>query len=105
VEPIEVWDEPSLLRFAVAQQPEPMQELSPYRNLKPPHLDNYLQSRKGQFKLTALSDNKTLLEGTTWYTDRMWPEAYWQLWSDMVIHHIHMRVLDHIKNLSEEHQT
>jgi hypothetical protein len=37
------------------------------------------------------------LEGTTWYTNKMRPAAYWQLWSDMAIHRIHLRVLDHIK--------
>jgi len=101
VEPIEVWDEPHLLRFSVSKQPEPMQELSPYRNIKPPHLNGYLHSRRGEFKLTEMSPNKTLLEGTTWYTDQMWPDFYWQLWSDTMIHRIHLRVLNHIKNLCE----
>jgi hypothetical protein len=31
----------------------------------------------------------------------VWPEAYWTIWSQAVIHRIHMRVLVHIKNLSE----
>ena len=70
VEPIEVWDENRLLRFSVAQQPEPMEELSPYPHLKTPHLDGYLQSREGELRLSALPDGKTLLTGTTWYTDR-----------------------------------
>jgi hypothetical protein len=101
VEPIEVWDENRLLRFSVAQQPEPMEELSPYPHLKTHHLDNYLQSHEGELRLTPLPGGKTLLSGTTWYTDRIWPSGYWQLWSDLVIHHIHLRVLHHIKNLSE----
>lgn len=101
VEPIEVWEEPHLLRFSVGKQPEPMQELSPYRNIKPPHLNNYLLSRRGEFKLTEISRNQTLLEGTTWYTDEMWPDFYWQMWSDTMIHHIHLRVLNHIKDLCE----
>ena len=44
---------------------------------------------------------RTRLEGTTWYTNRMWPSAYWKLWSDEVIHRIHLRVLDHIRERSE----
>jgi hypothetical protein len=101
VEPIEVWDEPRLLRFSVAAQPEPMEELSPYPHIKPPHLHGYLQSHEGELRLTPLPGNKTLLEGTTWYTDRIWPARYWQFWSDLMIHHIHLRVLNHIKTLSE----
>lgn len=32
----------------------------------------------------------------------MWPAEYWQLWSDAIIHRIHLRVLTHIKRLAEE---
>ena len=44
VEPIEVWDEPRLLRFAVTQNPAPMEELTPYRHIEPPHLKGYFIS-------------------------------------------------------------
>jgi hypothetical protein len=101
VEPIEVWDEPHLLHFAVTDQPEPMREWSPF-DIHPPHLDHYLVSRRGQFRLTALPDGRTRLEGTTWYTNRMWPGVYWRQWSDAIIHRIHLRVLEHIKRLAEE---
>jgi hypothetical protein len=101
VEPIERWDENKLLRFSVAQQPEPMEELSPYPRLKTPHLEGYFQTHEGELRLTPLPGGRTLLSGTTWYTDRIWPGRYWQLWSDLIIHHIHLRVLDHIKHLSE----
>jgi uncharacterized membrane protein YhaH (DUF805 family) len=105
IEPIEVWDEPHRLRFSVAYQPEPMEELSPYPHLKTPHLHGYLQCQEGELRLTALPGGRTLLEGTTWYTDRIWPSQYWQVWSDLMIHHIHLRVLNHIKTLSEEPTT
>jgi hypothetical protein len=101
IEPVEVWDENRLLRFSVAHQPEPMEELSPYPHLKTTHLDGYLQSHEGELRLIAVPGGKTLLEGTTWYTDRIWPSQYWQVWSDLIIHHIHLRVLNHIKDLSE----
>jgi uncharacterized membrane protein YhaH (DUF805 family) len=102
VEPIEVWDEPHLLKFGVTAQPPVMDELSPYTHLHPPHLDNYLQSRQGQFLLTQLPNGHTLLEGTTWYQNSFWPSDYWNLWSDYIIHRIHQRVLDHIKHLAEQ---
>jgi hypothetical protein len=100
VEPIEVWDEPYELTFRVGEQPEPLREWSPY-DIHPPHLDHYLVSHRGRFRLVPLPGGRTRLEGTTWYSNRMWPEAYWQLWSDAIIHRIHRRVLVHIKGLAE----
>ena len=101
VEPIEVWDEPRLLKFSVTQNPAPMQEWTPYRDVHPPHLHGYLESCGGQFRLVPLPGNRTLLEGTTWYYHHLWPADYWQLWSDEIIHTIHLRVLNHVKQLSE----
>ena len=101
VEPIQVWDEPWLLRFSVTANPQPMQEWTPYRHVQPRHLDGYLVSKQGQFRLTLLPGGRTLLEGTTWYQHHLWPASYWRLWSDAIIHRIHLRVLRHIKNLSE----
>jgi uncharacterized membrane protein YhaH (DUF805 family) len=102
VEPIEVWDEPCLLKFSVTKNPEPMQEWTPYRDIHPAHLDGYLESKAGQFRLIPLGDGSTLLEGTTWYQHRLWPSIYWQPWSDHIIHTIHTRVLNHVKVLSEQ---
>jgi hypothetical protein len=101
VEPIKIWDEPRLLQFSVTANPRPMQEWSPYPNVEPRHLDGYLVSRQGQFRLVALPGGRTLLEGTTWYQHHLWPAGYWQVWSDAIIHRIHLRVLRHVKALSE----
>jgi hypothetical protein len=101
VEPIEVWDEPRLLKFSVTANPAPMQEWTPYREIHPPHLTGFLVSKQGQFRLTPLAGGRTKLEGTTWYQHGLWPANYWQLWSDHIIHTIHLRVLRHVKQLSE----
>jgi hypothetical protein len=101
VEPIKVWDEPRLLRFSVTSNPAPMQEWTLYREIHPAHLNGFLESRQGQFLLTALPGGGTRLEGTTWYQHNLWPASYWQLWSDTIIHEIHLRVLRHIKRLAE----
>jgi hypothetical protein len=100
VEPITVWNEPHLLRFSVADQPEPMKELSFY-DIHPNHLHGYWVSRQGQFRLTQLPNGHTLLEGTTWYSNRIKPNFYWSLWSDYIVHKIHQRVLEHIKEQAE----
>lgn len=97
VEPIQIWDEPRLLRFAVTQNPAPMEELTPYQHIEPPHLKGYFVSYQGQFALARLPGNRTRLTGTTWYTDRIWPSSYWRVLSDYIIHRIHLRVLHHIQ--------
>jgi hypothetical protein len=101
IEPIEIWDEPHLLRFGVTENPPPMREWSPYGEIHPEHLDGFLVAKRGQFKLEALPDGRTQLEGTTWYSHGLWPAWYWHNWSDYIIHRIHGRVLDHIKQLAE----
>ncbi len=102
VEPIEVWDAPRLLRFSVTANPAPMEEWTPYRAVHPPHLEGFLESRGGQFLLTPLPGGRTRLEGATWYQHHMWPAPFWQMWSDAIIHRIHLRVLRHIKDSSEQ---
>ena len=97
VEPIEVWDEPKLLKFSVKSQPHPMEEWTPYQYVHPPHLEGFLQSTGGQFLLVPLENGSTRVEATTWYYHHMGPVAYWQIWSDYIIHKIHLRVLTHIK--------
>jgi hypothetical protein len=101
IEPITAWDAPHRLAFDVRDQPHPMHELSPYRALSPPHLEGFFRSRRGQFRLTALPEGKVRLYGTTWYDQNLWPNRYWQFWSDFLVHSIHRRVLAHIKSEAE----
>jgi hypothetical protein len=103
VEPITIWDEPRVLKFDVAESPAPMKEISFY-DIDAPHLHDYFVSKQGQFKLTELDNGKTLLEGTTWYYHDIRPVFYWRLWSDYIIHKIHMRVLTHIKEATESEE-
>ena len=100
VEPITVWQEPNLLAFDVKEQPAPMTETSFYSDLRVPHLD-YIKSQRGQFRLYEKGD-LTVVEGTTFYTHEISPDFYWKLFSDEIIHQIHLRVLNHIKEISEK---
>lgn len=100
VEPVTIWDEPRLLKFDVAEQPEPMKEIGLW-DIKAPHLQDYFVSKEGQFKLIPLPNGKTILEGTTWYYHKIRPEFYWRIWSNHIIHKIHQRVLKHIKYNAE----
>lgn len=100
VEPITIWNEPNLLKFSVKEQPAPMKELS-FWDIDAPHLHDYFVSKEGQFKLTTLPNEHTLLEGTTWYYHDIKPEFYWRIWSNVIVHKIHERVLKHIKTNAE----
>lgn len=100
VEPITAWERPHRLAFDVSAMPPPMHEITPYQHIDPPHLEGYLVSKQGEFRLTQVGD-KVLLEGSTWYTHRITPEFYWSLISDEIIHRIHLRVLEHIRLRSE----
>jgi hypothetical protein len=101
VEPITVWLPGERLAFDVTEQPHPMFELTPYRHVHPPHLEGNLRSKRGEFRLIALDDGRTRLEGRTWYELDMMPQSYWTLLSDELIHTIHMRVLEHVKRNAE----
>ncbi|MEQ1827306.1 MAG: hypothetical protein ABL921_15220 [Pirellula sp.] len=101
VEPITAWDEPYRLSFDVTSQPEPMSELSPYRHIHPPHLDGTFRSLRGEFRLFREADGTTRLEGSTWYQLDMGPRLYWRLWTDWIVHRIHVRVLEHVKEIAE----
>jgi len=101
-ETVEVWDEPRLLRFTVLHTPPAMRELSPWGAIRPPHLEGFFVSKRGQFRLVPLSGGRTLVVGTSWYQHGLYPAGYWRLWSDWIVHRIHLRVLEHVKRLSEE---
>jgi hypothetical protein len=97
VEPITVWNPPNTLEFDVTSQPEPMTELTVWK-IHPPHLEGYFVSKKGRFKISKLENGNTLLSGTTWYYQKIFPTTYWYIWSDAILHAVHKRVLTHIKN-------
>jgi hypothetical protein len=96
VEPITAWEPGERLSFDVVESPPPLEELSLWR-IAPPHLTGYLEPVRGEFRLIRLPGGATRLEGSTWYEQRLRPEGYWVLFSDLVIRRIHVRVLEHIR--------
>lgn len=101
VEPITHLEINRRLAFDVIEQPTPMTEVSPYVGIHPPHLDWAVRSHKGEFLLNDLGDGKVELVGSTWYHTAMEPELYWGWVSDKMIHLIHQRVLNHIRETIE----
>jgi uncharacterized membrane protein YhaH (DUF805 family) len=101
VEPITAWESNSRLAFDVAAQPDPMTELSPFRHVHPPHLDGAFRATRGEFELVPLGKDGTRLIGRTWYTLNIRPLDYWSVWTDWLVHRIHLRVLRHIAQRAE----
>jgi hypothetical protein len=97
VEPVLLWEEQRRLRFTVASNPLPMQEWTPYARIHPPHLDGFLVSRQGEFRLEPLPGGGTRLYATTWYQHHLAPGVYWRLWSDSIIHRVHGMVLENVR--------
>jgi len=105
IEPIRVWQENKRLVFSISGEPLVMEELSPYGHIHTRHVDGgYFQAQDAEFVLTRLPAGRTLLTGTSHYRNRMWPVVYWRLWSDAIVHQIHVRVFRHIKRLAEADQ-
>jgi uncharacterized membrane protein YhaH (DUF805 family) len=101
-EPILVWEPGKHFAFGVADEPLLMTETSPYGQIHVRHLDDHdFQPERADFVLTSLSNGGTRLEGTTTYQNKMWPGTYWRLYTDFIVHSIHQRVFEHVKQLSD----
>ncbi len=100
VEKINAWEEGRRMGFTIVSGPEGMQEWSPYQ-IRPRHLNGYFVPESAEFRLIPTADGGTRLEGTSWYRNSMWPSGYWRLWSDALLHQVHLRVFQHIKKRAE----
>ncbi len=80
VEPITVWDEPKHLTFDVTSQPPSMTELSPYRSVKAPHLEGYMVSKSGEFRLAPLPNGRRSKKKTETVPDSVPTIAQATLW-------------------------
>ncbi len=66
-----------------------------------PELLGHLALHRGQFQLIDNNDGTTTLIGRSWYTLHMRPLWYFDWWTRDVTSHVHLRVMEHIKALSE----
>lgn len=102
VEPITVWRPGRELSFDVREQPDAMREMTPFDGPRPPHLDGFFATTRGQFLLEPMGGGaRTRLTGRTWYRIDVFPRPYWSWWSDQLVHTIHLRVMRQIARLSE----
>lgn len=101
-EPIVGWEENRKLKFTIAEAPRLMEEWSPYGHIRTRHIDeHYFRAHDAEFTLTALANGNTLLTGVSRYENRMFPSAYWRVWTDAIVHNIHLRVFRFVKSQAE----
>jgi hypothetical protein len=101
-EPILAWEPVKHFAFSVADEPLLMKEMSPYGNIRVRYLEDHdLQPERADVFLTPLPNGGTRLEGIGTYRNKMWPGFYWRIWTDAIVHSIHQRVFEHVKNLAE----
>ena len=69
-----------------------------------PEIIGHIIMDKGQFRLEDMGDGRTKLIGTSWYTLLVHPVWYYNTWAVSITRNVHMRVMKHIKVLSENEQ-
>lgn len=88
---------------------EKITELEPNKKLtfdvthqpKYPEINGHFVLDRGQFLLHDNGDGTTTLIGTSWYQLKVYPSLYFDLWAQDVIRNVHLRVMNHVKELAE----
>jgi uncharacterized protein YndB with AHSA1/START domain len=78
------------LTFDIVKQPEH------------PEIMGHLNLLRGQFILEDNGDGTTTLIGHSWYDLKVKPSFYFDWWTQSILSSVHIRVMDHIKELSEK---
>jgi hypothetical protein len=78
------------LTFDVAEQPTD------------PEAYGHITLHRGQFALEDNRDGTTTLIGSSWYTLHVRPNWYFDIWTRDMTRAVHLRVMNHIKRLSEQ---
>lgn len=69
---------------------------------KDPEIMDHLDLKRGQMILRDNHDGTTTLIGTSWYGLRVYPAAYYDLWTQSIVRNVHLRVMRQIKRLAEK---
>jgi hypothetical protein len=71
---------------------------------QPTHPEAYghITLHRGQFVLRDNGDGTTTLVGSSWYTLHVRPLWYFDLWTRDMTRAVHLRVMNHVRRLSEE---
>lgn len=89
------------LAFRVLATPPSMREMNPFGEVRAAHLTTTYIGQEGEFTLYPEGKGTRLVARST-YGLRMAPFAYWRLWSDAIVAHVHKRVVREISRRSTE---
>lgn len=67
-----------------------------------PEIMGHIDILRGQFILKDNGNGTTTLVGNSWYRLYVFPTWYFNPWAENVTRNVHLRVMDHIKKLSEK---
>jgi hypothetical protein len=67
-----------------------------------PEIMGHIDILRGQFLLHDNGDGTTTLTGNSWYRLYVFPSWYYDLWAQSITSHVHLRAMQHIKELSEK---
>ncbi|MCZ4245068.1 hypothetical protein [Pedobacter punctiformis] len=67
-----------------------------------PEIMGHIDITRGQFLLKDNGNGTTTLIGNSWYKLHVFPVWYYDLWAESITRNVHLRVMDHIKVLSEK---
>ena len=88
-EVISTYDENKDLVFDITDQP------------RDPEIMNHLDLLRGEFVLHDNGNGTTTLTGNSWYRLYVFPTWYYDTWTQSIVRNVHLRVMEHIKGLSE----
>lgn len=67
-----------------------------------PEIMGHIDILQGQFILKDNGDGTTTLTGNSWYRLYIFPTWYFDPWAESVTRNVHLRVMEHVKKLSEK---
>lgn len=69
---------------------------------KDPEIMGHINIERGQFLLKDNGNGTTTLVGNSWYSLKVFPIWYYDLWAESITRNVHLRVMEHIKEISEQ---
>jgi len=66
-----------------------------------PEIMGHIDILRGQFLLKDNRDGTTTLTGNSWYRLHVFPVWYYDVWAKSITRNVHLRVMEHIRQLSE----
>ncbi|WP_421938983.1 hypothetical protein [Pedobacter sp.] len=67
-----------------------------------PEIMGHIDIKRGQFILKDNGNGTTTLIGNSWYKLHVFPVWYYDIWAENITRNVHLRVMKHIKILSEQ---